>query len=238
MFIIPAIDLQNGEAVRLYMGDYAQKTVYDKDPVSVAKNFEWMGLKYLHVVDLDGAKEGAIVNREVIAGIREKVTIPIQVGGGIRNAYTVEHYLYKVRVDRVILGTSAIKDPWFLKDMINKHGAERIVAGVDVRDGKVATSGWQETSGIGYLEFIEGIKKMGVEYAVVTDISKDGTLTSPNWEMYEAISGINIIVSGGVSCNEDILRANGKYYGVIVGKAFYEGKVDLKKCLKSVLSQR
>jgi phosphoribosylformimino-5-aminoimidazole carboxamide ribotide isomerase len=238
MLILPAIDLQGGEAVRLYKGDYAQKTVYNKDPVSVAKEFEWLGVKYLHIVDLDGAKEGATVNRDTIAQIRESTTIPIQVGGGIRSAFMVEYYLYKMKIDRVILGTTAIQDPWFLKDMINKHGSERIVVGVDVRDGKVAASGWLETSGINYMDFIEGIKKMGVEYAVVTDISKDGTLTSPNWDLYKPIKGINVIVAGGVSCDEDVLYATDKYYGIIIGKAFYEGKVDLKKCLKDVLLPR
>ena len=224
--IIPAIDLQNGEAVRLYKGDYAQKTVYSRDPTGLAKKFERMGAKYLHIVDLDGAKRGDPVNTEVILKIRKNVGIPIQVGGGIRNARTVALYLEDIEINRVILGTIAANDSNFVSDMIKKYGAERIVAGVDVRNGTVATSGWLEDSGAGYLEFIEQLKQIGVKYIVATDISKDGALTSPNWDMYEKISGVNIMVSGGVSCQADIEKAS-KYYGVIVGKAYYEGKVDL-----------
>ncbi|MCL2009543.1 MAG: 1-(5-phosphoribosyl)-5-[(5-phosphoribosylamino)methylideneamino]imidazole-4-carboxamide isomerase [Synergistaceae bacterium] len=226
--IIPAIDLQNGEAVRLYKGDYAQKTVYSKNPAELAKEFEKMGAKYLHVVDLDGAKSGLTPNVEVIRKIRENVGIPIQVGGGIRNAETVSLYLDELKITRVILGTIAVKNPEFARDMIEKFGAERIVVGVDVKNGRVLTSGWTEDCGVDYLDFIERLKRMGVKYIVATDISKDGTLTSPNWEMYEKIKGVNVIVSGGVSCEGDIGKAR-DYYGVIVGKAFYEKKVDLAK---------
>ena len=230
MPIIPAIDLQNGEAVRLYQGDYAQKTVYSQDPAGLAKQFESIGAKYLHIVDLDGAKDGNTANLDTIRRIRESVTIPIQVGGGIRSAETVAMYLNDIGIDRVILGTVAVKEPDFVRDMVALHGAERIVVGVDVRDGKVAVSGWLQDSDTDYLGFIELLKDMGVKYIVVTDIGRDGTLTSPNWEMYEKIHGINVVVSGGVSGEADVHRAR-KYYGVIVGKAFYEGKLDLQKLL-------
>jgi len=230
MLIIPAIDLQNGEAVRLYQGDYAQKTVYSNDPAAIARGFQDMGAKYLHVVDLDGAKDGNTANIATIRKIRAAITIPIQLGGGIRDAQTVAMYLDEIKIDRVILGTIAIKNPDFVQEMLSKHGPEKIVVGVDVRDGKVSTAGWREDSTVDYLEFIESLKTMGVKYIVATDIIKDGSLTSPNWDMYEKIKGINFVVSGGVSCAADVERAAG-YYAVIVGKAYYEGRIDLAKTL-------
>ena len=231
MLIIPAIDLQNGEAVRLYKGDYTQKTVYSQNPAELACKFEKMGAEYLHIVDLDGAKDGNTVNRDTIHKIRESVNIPIQVGGGIRSAETVALYLDEIKINRVILGTIAVKDPGFVSEMLMKHGPMKIVVGVDVRNDKVATAGWLEDSGLDYLEFIERLKAMGVKYIVATDINRDGALTSPNWSMYDKIKGINVVVSGGVSCEADIVKSE-KYYGVIVGKAYYEGKVNLEKCLK------
>jgi phosphoribosylformimino-5-aminoimidazole carboxamide ribotide isomerase len=229
MIILPAIDLQDGQAVRLVQGDYGKKTVYNPDPVKVARTFEDMGAKYLHIVDLDGAKDGSTTNIETIKKIREAIKIPMQVGGGIRNAETVALYLDEVGVNRVILGTAAVSNPDFVKEMLAKHGAEKIVIGVDVRKETVATAGWLSDSRVNYLEFIEELKKFGVQYLVVTDISRDGTLTSPNWEIYKKIEDINVIVAGGVAEEEHLHKAS-KYYGVIVGKAFYEGKVDLKKC--------
>jgi phosphoribosylformimino-5-aminoimidazole carboxamide ribotide isomerase len=222
--IIPAIDLLDGEVVRLYKGDYGQKTVYSKNPMEVAQNFKDMGAKLLHIVDLNGARSGLSANYEIIKEIG-KIT-NIQVGGGIRTAESVEKYLQIA--SRVILGTIAIKEPNFTRDMADKYGANRIVVGVDVRDGKVSTNGWLKDSGKDYLEFID---MLPMEIIIVTDISKDGTLTCPNWDMYEKIKNKKIIVSGGIACEDDIKKA-GKYYGVIVGKAYYEGKVDLERCLK------
>ncbi|MCL1883738.1 MAG: 1-(5-phosphoribosyl)-5-[(5-phosphoribosylamino)methylideneamino]imidazole-4-carboxamide isomerase [Defluviitaleaceae bacterium] len=229
MLIIPAIDLQNGQAVRLVQGDYGKKTVYNPDPVKVASGFEEIGAKYLHVVDLDGAKDGITANLDVIRNIRAAVSIPIQLGGGIRNAETVSMYLDDIGINRVILGTIAVSNPEFVKEMLDKHGAEKIVVGVDVRSGTVATAGWLSDSRVNYLEFIDTLKDFGTKYLVVTDISRDGTLTAPNWEMYKKIEGINVVVSGGVA-EEDHLRKASDYYAIIVGKAFYEGRVDLKKC--------
>ena len=237
MLIIPAIDLKNGEAVRLYKGDYAQKTVYSQNPAELAGGFEKMGAKYLHIVDLDGAKDGNTANIDTIREIRKSVSIPIQVGGGIRNEQTVALYLDEIKANRIIFGTIAVKRPEFVREMLAKYGTEKIVVGVDVRNGKVSTAGWLEDSDMGYLEFIGNLKTMGIKYIVVTDIDKDGSLTSPNWGMYEEIEGINIVVSGGVSCDADIKKAGG-YYAVIVGKAYYEGKVDLEKCLKEVATVR
>ena len=230
MPIIPAIDLQNGQAVRLYQGDYGKKTVYSQNPPQLAADFQQMGAKYLHIVDLDGAKDGNTPNLETIRAIRERVQIPIQVGGGIRSAETVALYLEDIKIDRVILGTIAVNQPDFVRDMLQKYGPERILVGVDVREGKVAVGGWLKDSGIPYLSFIEKLKAMGLSYIVLTDIQKDGTLTSPNWDLYESVSGLNVIVSGGVSAEADIQRAK-KYCGVIVGKAYYEGVINLKKIL-------
>ena len=230
-YIIPAIDLVGGEAVRLYKGDHTRKTVYSKNPVELAQTFEKMGAKYLHIVDLDGAKAGNTANIETIRKIRTGINIPIQIGGGIRTAETVALYLEDIKVDRVILGTIAVAKTSFVREMVAKYGAERIVVGVDALEGKVRTAGWVDNSGLEYLGFIEKMIQIGVEYIVLTDISKDGTLTSPNWSMYEKVSGVNIIVAGGVSCDADIEKAR-KHYGVIVGKAYYEGKVDLEKCIR------
>ena len=252
MFIIPAIDLQGGQAVRLLQGDYDKKTVYSADPVTLAQDFEAMGAQYLHVVDLDGAKHGSTANLDTIRKIRAGISIPIQLGGGIRSAEIVDMYLEDVGIDRVILGTIAVSNPEFVWDMIEKYGPERIVVGVDVRfmadttwaaeddestapiAGFVSTAGWTEDSEVNYIGFIDDLKAMGVRYLVVTDISRDGTLTSPNWDMYERIHGINVIVSGGVA-EESHIDAAQKYYGVIVGKAHYEGKVDLKQCFQKQL---
>jgi phosphoribosylformimino-5-aminoimidazole carboxamide ribotide isomerase len=226
--VIPAVDIMGGKAVRLLKGDYDSKTVYG-DPVEIANKFKDMGAEYLHIVDLDGAKGGAPCNFEIIKSVGG--ILPVQVGGGVRTAETVEEYLQIA--DRVILGTVAVQNPEFVRAMVDEYGAERIIVGVDVKSGKAATQGWLENSGVDYLEFIEKLKQIGVKIIIVTDISRDGTLTSPNWEVYERISGINVIVSGGVACNDDVLKAK-NYCGVIVGKAYYEGKVDLEWLLRNV----
>lgn len=235
MLVIPAIDLKDGQAVRLYKGDYNQKTVYSNNPEELAKEFETMGAKWLHVVDLDGAKDGKCINLETIRKIKQTTNMSLELGGGIRNMETVALYLDEVGIDRVILGTAAINDPQFLKEAISKYGAKKIVVGVDVKNGYVSTSGWLKTSDVPYLDFIKELEKIGVEYIVVTDISKDGTLQGPNFKMYEQIasmSKINFVVSGGIKDKQNILDVAKKdYYACIVGKAYYEGKVDLKEVI-------
>lgn len=232
MLVIPAIDLKDGQAVRLFKGDYQQKTVYSDKPEQLAKTFETMGAKMLHVVDLDGAKDGKCINLETIKKIKQNTSMQVELGGGIRNLETVSLYLDEVGIDRVILGTAAINDPEFLKAAINKYGPEKIVVGVDVKNGFVSTSGWLETSNVPYLNFIKELEKIGVKYIVATDISKDGTLQGPNFEMYELIAQnttINFVVSGGIKDSQNIKDVASKnYYACIVGKAYYEGKVDLK----------
>lgn len=235
MLVIPAIDLKDGQAVRLYKGDYNQKTVYSNNPEELAKEFETMGAKWLHVVDLDGAKDGKCINLETIRKIKQTTNMAVELGGGIRNMETVALYLDEVGIDRVILGTAAINDPQFLKEAISKYGAKKIVVGVDVKNGYVSTSGWLKTSDVPYLDFIKELEKIGVEYIVVTDISKDGTLQGPNFKMYEqiaSVSKINFVVSGGIKDKQNILDVAKKdYYACIVGKAYYEGKVDSKEVI-------
>jgi len=235
MILIPAIDLKDGEAVRLIKGDYQQKTVYSSHPEDIAYNFEKMGADYLHVVDLDGAKDGATTNLETIKRIRNAITIPMELGGGIRDMKTVDLYLNEVGINRVILGTAAIEDPEFLKAALTKYGPDRIVVGVDVKDGFVATSGWLVNTQTHYLEFLKELEKIGVKYIVCTDISKDGTLTGPSFSLYESIhqnSSLNFVVSGGVKDAQDIYEVNKRhYYACIVGKAYYEGKIDLKEVI-------
>ena len=227
MLVIPAIDLKDGQAVRLFKGDYNQKTVYSDHPEELAQTFEKAGAIYLHVVDLDGAKDGFAKNLETIKKIRNSTKMKIELGGGIRDLKTVQLYLDKVGIDRVILGTAALKDPEFLKEALRQYGSEKIVVGVDVKNGFVSTAGWLETS--------------QMRYIVATDISKDGTLTGPNFEMYDEIaknSQIQFVVSGGIKDFDNIQKVAQKdYYACIVGKAYYEKKIDLKetiKCLQNV----
>ena len=233
MIIIPAIDLSEGEAVRLYKGDYSKKTVYSSNPEKLAEEFEKMGVEYLHVVDLDGAKYGKCVNYDNIRAIRKSISIPIEVGGGIRDEETVRRYLEELEIDRVILGTVAINNPEFLREMLRQYGPEKIVVGVDLRDGKVVTSGWYDTIEVEYIEFVKELEKIGVKYIIVTDVSKDGTLSGPNFKMYAKIkenTNINFIVSGGIKDSNDISRIRELgYYGCIIGKAYYEGKINLKE---------
>ncbi len=238
MIVIPAIDLQGGEAVRLYKGDYSKKTVYSSHPEELAKKFEGMGAKLLHVVDLDGAKDATTANAQTIKKIRDAISIKMELGGGIRNEETVAYYLDEIGIDRVILGTAALTNPEFVKSCIKRFGPDRIVVGVDIKNGFVSTSGWLETSQVNYLDFIQTLEEAGVTTIVCTDISKDGTLTGPSFPVYEEIakhSKINFVVSGGVKDDQDIYKVNELgYYGCIVGKAYYEGAVHLEEVIKNV----
>jgi phosphoribosylformimino-5-aminoimidazole carboxamide ribotide isomerase len=191
------------------------------------------GISFLHVVDLDGAKNGTRVNHKTIEKIRKSFEGKIQIGGGIRNIEAAQFYLNELKIDRIIIGTAAIGDKTFLESLLTTFGAEKIVVGVDVKDGFVSGSGWLDTSAVLYSEFIPQLEKIGVKFIVATDISKDGTLNGPNWQMYKQIkevSDINFVVSGGVKSAEDIKYAkkNG-YYGCIVGKAYYDDKITLSE---------
>ena len=234
MVIYPAIDLVDGKAVRLFKGDYAQMTVYSEDPASVAKDFQAAGAKYIHLVDLEGAKSGVPENLTTIRKILEQTDLFVEVGGGIRNLETVETYL-NAGVNRVILGTAAVTDPAFLEAALAKYG-EKIAVGVDLKDGFVAIKGWTETSSLDAETFFDRMQALGVKTVICTDISRDGAMKGTNRELYRELSAkysIDLIASGGVSSLEDVeaLAAMG-LHGAIIGKAYYIGAIDLKTAIE------
>ena len=233
MIILPAIDIIDRKPVRLYQGDYAQKEIVGSSVMELAKNFEQSGAEYIHLVDLDGAKEGKRVNHEIIVETAHALDVPVEVGGGIRTMAQIESYLEN-GIDRVILGTSAMEDPQLLQDALRRYG-ERIAVGIDCRDGLVYGRGWLEASELHYITFARQLEEMGVQTVIVTDISKDGTLSGPNTDMLAALkeqSGMRIIASGGIRSIEDIaaLKQLG-LYGAITGKAMYHGTLDLKAAI-------
>ena len=233
MIILPAIDIIDRKPVRLYQGDYAQKEIVGSSVMELAKNFEQSGAEYIHLVDLDGAKEGKRVNHEIILETAHALDVPVEVGGGIRTMAQIESYLEN-GIDRVILGTSAMEDPQLLQDALRRYG-ERIAVGIDCRDGLVYGRGWLEASELHYITFAKQLEEMGVQTVIVTDISKDGTLSGPNTDMLAALkeqSGMRIIASGGIRSIEDIaaLKQLG-LYGAITGKAMYHGTLGLKAAI-------
>ncbi len=234
MLIFPAIDLYGGSAVRLFKGDYNQMTVYSTDPLSVAKDFEAKGATYIHMVDLEGAKDGTTPNLSVVKSIVQNTKLRVEIGGGIRTMETVEKYI-SAGVYRVILGTAAITDRPFLEAALAKYG-EKIAVGADIKDGFVAIKGWLETSSVSTEDFFADMEALGVKTVICTDISKDGAMGGTNRAMYRALSerfGVDIVASGGVSSLEDIeaLRDMG-LYGAIVGKAYYVGAIELSSAIK------
>lgn len=234
MEIFPAIDLVGGKAVRLFKGDYNQMTVYSDNPLDVALDFQQKGAEFIHLVDLEGAKDGTTPNIDVVKQIVENTSLFAEIGGGIRNIKTVEKYL-SIGVGRVILGTAAVNDEAFLKEALSKFG-DRIAVGIDIKDGFVAIKGWKENSGIDPFEFTEKMQYLGVKYIICTDVSKDGAMKGTNLELYKKLSekfSVNITASGGVSSMEDIkaLRKM-NIYGAIIGKAYYIGAIDLKEAIE------
>ena len=234
MNIFPAIDLFGGKAVRLYKGDYAQMTVYNDRPIEVAKDFERAGAKFLHIVDLEGAKSGLTPNLETIKEIVNGTSLFCEVGGGIRNMQTVRTYL-DAGVDRVILGTAAVTDPDFVAAATKEYG-EHIAVGADIKDGKVAIKGWTETSDLTAEDFFAKMQSLGVRTVICTDISKDGAMMGTNHELYRELSekfNMQIIASGGVSSIEDVRKlAERKLYGAIIGKAYYTGAISLREAIE------
>ena len=235
MILFPAIDLYDGKAVRLFKGDYAQMTVYSHNPIEIARDFEKAGATWVHLVDLEGAKDGTTPNLEIVKQIANETTLCTEIGGGIRNMETVATYLEN-GVDRVILGTAAVNDEAFLKEAIAAYG-NRIAVGVDIKDGFVAIKGWTENSAFSCLDFCRKMVDLGVEYLICTDISKDGAMMGTNRELYRDLSrefAVNITASGGISSLEDI-RALRKLdlYGAIVGKAYYTGAISLADALEA-----
>lgn len=234
MELFPAIDLIGGCAVRLVKGDYAQKTVYSETPVEVARSFAEAGARYLHVVDLEGAKNGGTPNLETIKNIVKTGGLLVEVGGGIRSEEVIKKYL-DVGVFRVILGTAAVQNPAFLEEMVQKYG-EKIAVGVDIKDGMVAIKGWTEVSCESCFDFCEKLQKIGVKTIICTDISKDGLLSGTNLELYKALSekfSVDIVASGGVTTLEDVKKLSDMgLYGAILGKALYTGNIDLKAAVQ------
>ena len=235
MNLFPAIDLYGGKAVRLYKGNYDEMTVYNDDPVSVAKDFEACGAKYIHLVDLEGARTGETPNLDVIKRIVSETKLFAEVGGGIRSMDTIEKYL-SAGVKRVILGTAAVKNPSFLMAALLKYG-EAVAVGVDIRDGMVAINGWTENSALHYTEFMERLISIGVRTVIVTDISRDGAMKGTNRSLYAELAEnfpmLNVIASGGVSSLDDVKAlADMELYGAIVGKAYYTGAIDLREAVR------
>ena len=235
MKIFPAIDLYDGKAVRLLKGDYDKMTVYSDNPIEIARDFESKGAGFIHMVDLEGAKDGTTPNLETVKKIANETGLFTEIGGGIRSMETIEKYLEN-GVDRVILGTAAVENPEFLKLAIAKYG-ERIAVGVDIKDGFVAIKGWLEKSQYSGIEFCEMMQNIGVKTLICTDISKDGAMQGTNRELYKELSkrfDIDIVASGGVSSIDDI-KALSKLdlYGAIIGKAYYIGAIKLEEALEA-----
>lgn len=234
MELYPAIDLRNGDAVRLLQGDYDKMTVYSHKPLELALSFQADGAKNLHLVDLDGAKDGNTPNFQVIEDIVKATDLFVEVGGGIRNMDTVRKYL-EIGVGRVIIGTAAITDPRFLQEAVAAYG-EKIAVGVDVKGEYVATHGWTQVSGENIYDFCAKLQNMGVKTIICTDISKDGAMQGVNLELYEKLLkrvSMEIIASGGVTDINDLeLLSKAGVAGAIMGKSLYTGSIDLKGALE------
>ena len=236
MEIIPAIDLRGGCCVRLYQGDYGMETVFSEDPIGTAMQWQSQGAMRLHIVDLDGAAAGSPQNLPIIADIAEAVIIPIQVGGGIRDIKTIEE-LFKVGVDRVILGTSAVENPDMVREACRRFG-KSVLIGIDARDGCVATHGWQENTRLTTVEFAHAMMKLGAKRFIYTDIGRDGTMTEPNFSsLFELIDSTRypIIASGGIASltHLKVLKKLGAS-GAILGKSLYTGSINLKQAIDTI----
>ena len=234
MLIFPAIDLKDGKVVRLYKGDFATVHQVADSPVETAKTFYAAGARYLHMVDLDGAKDGKRKNAAIVQAVAD-VGLKIELGGGIRSMADLEA-VFALGVWRAVIGSAAVSDPEFVREAVQKYGPEHIAVGIDTKDGLVRTAGWVENAGLDYLEFAKQMESIGVKYIIFTDIDTDGTLSGPSFERLEALQkavSCSITASGGVSSNEDLrqLQARG-LYAAIVGKAWYAGAVDLAQAVR------
>ncbi len=234
--LIPAIDIINGQCVRLTKGDYEQKKIYNNDPAEVAREFERLGFKRLHVVDLDGAKSKHIVNDAVLKAITSATNLVVDFGGGIKSEEDIEK-AFAAGASMVTVGSIAVTQPELFMQWLDKYGAERMILGADVRNGKISINGWKEDSVEDLLPFLKQYVDKGVRNVLCTEISKDGTLAGPSTDLYKQIMNeyphLHLIASGGISCNEDIEELNSyNIPAVVFGKAFYEGKIDINKLLK------
>ena len=235
MILFPAIDLFEKKAVRLYKGDYANMTVYSENPIEIARDFEACGCTHIHMVDLEGAKDGTTPNLSIVEQVAKETSLFVEIGGGIRNMETVERYL-NAGVSRVILGTAAVNDEAFLREAVAKY-RDKIAVGADVRDGCIAIKGWLETAAITLEDFLKKMESIGVKHIICTDISKDGAMKGTNLALYQILSEkfqLDITASGGVSTMEDIYQLRKMdLYGAIIGKAYYTGAIDLKEALEA-----
>ena len=234
MLIFPAIDLYEGQAVRLFKGDYNLKTVYSDNPTEIAEDFKQSGALCIHIVDLEGARDGNTPNLDIVCDIKAKTGLFCEIGGGIRTMEVIDKYISS-GMDRVILGTAAVKNPDFVREAVNKY-REKIAVGVDIKDGYVAIKGWTEKSEYDAFEFCKKMQDIGVKTIICTDISKDGAMIGTNRELYKELSkkfDINIVASGGVSSIDDVIALNEMdLYGAIIGKAYYTKAIDLKKAIE------
>lgn len=234
MLILPAIDLYDKKAVRLYKGDYEQMTVYSNNPIEIARKFEQCGATFIHMVDLEGAKNGTTPNIDEVRKVVEYTNLAVEIGGGIRDEETVKKYI-DLGVTRVILGTAAVTDDEFLRRMVSKY-KQAIAVGVDLKDGFVAIKGWTEKSQLTADEFFSHLSDIGVKTVICTDISKDGAMQGTNRQLYKELSQkypMDIVASGGVSSIDDIRALKEmNLYGAILGKAYYVGAVDLKEAVE------
>lgn len=233
MEVIPAIDIRGGRCVRLEQGDYNRETVFGDDPVKMAVRWSALGARRIHVVDLDGARDGSQANAEQVRQIVQTVDSSIQCGGGIRDISTLEHTI-ESGVNRVVIGTAAVKNPQMLRDAVAAVG-DRLVVSVDARDGFLNLEGWTESTDITALTFIDRLQAMGVQRIVYTDILRDGVHGGPNFEMYERLSAetsVKVVAAGGVSSVQDLQRlAKTGVEGAIIGRALYQGNIDLAEAI-------
>lgn len=236
MIILPAIDIKDGNCVRLFKGDFSTVEKVASDYLETAKSFEDAGAEWIHMVDLDGAKEGRPVNTKIYTDVAEKTNLKVELGGGIRSLETIREYL-DMGISRVILGSVALKNPKLVRDAVEKFGSEKIVVGIDAMNGMVATDGWLETSDVNYIDLANQMIKSGVKYFIFTDISKDGTLSGVNKEQLQALAegtqNCNIIASGGVHTMDDIKACKEMgLYGTICGKSIYKGTLNLREAIE------
>ena len=236
MKIIPAIDIIDGKCVRLSKGDYGSKIIYNENPLEVAKMFEDSGFNYLHIVDLDGAKSSKVVNFDILESISRNTNLKIDFGGGVKSTEDFKRVI-DAGANQVTVGSIAVKNPLLLFDWIEQYGADTIILGADVKGLNIATDGWLETSDLTLFNFLKDYHAKGIKNVLCTDISKDGMLEGPAFELYSFIMAeypdVDLIASGGVSCLEDVikLKENG-IPSVVIGKAIYENKIDLKELVK------
>ena len=234
MLIYPAIDLYDGKAVRLFKGDYQNMTIYSENPIEIARDFEHAGSTCIHMVDLEGARDGTTPNLHIVRRVAQETNLFVEIGGGIRSMETVDAY-FSAGVDRIILGTAAVNDPEFLHRAVAKYG-EKIAVGADVKDGYIAIKGWLEQSALTLDAFLEQMEALGIRNVICTDISRDGAMRGTNLELYRELSRkykMDITASGGVSTLEDVRQLRRmNLYGAIIGKAYYTGAIDLKEAIE------